>query len=57
MGSGLLGILAIVLIILKFAGVILWPWWIVLIPVWLCLALLVIVAAVFALGVWATANW
>jgi phosphoglycerol transferase MdoB-like AlkP superfamily enzyme len=45
-GSSTMGVLAIMLIILKLAGVIDWSWWIVLIPIWLPLALFAVVISI-----------
>lgn len=42
-GIGFLGLLALVFITLKLTGYIDWPWWVVLLPIWGPLALLVIV--------------
>ena len=33
-GIGFLGMLAILFIGLKLAGIITWPWWVVLLPLW-----------------------
>lgn len=45
-GLGITGVLLIVFIVLKLVGVINWSWWIVLIPLWINLALLIIVLAI-----------
>jgi len=42
-GMGLLGVLQVVFIVLKLCKVITWSWWLVLIPLWIELALLVVV--------------
>lgn len=57
MGNGLLGIVAIVLIILKLAGVILWPWWIVLIPVWIGMLIFSIVVVGVVVAAWIASEW
>ncbi|WP_425230206.1 hypothetical protein [Sphingomonas sp.] len=38
-GVGCLGVVAIVLIVLKLAGLIAWSWWLVLLPIWAALAI------------------
>ena len=43
-GMGLLGVLEIIFIVLKCIGVIDWSWWAVLIPFWINLGLVVIIA-------------
>jgi hypothetical protein len=42
-GVGILGVLLIVFIVLKLVGVVTWSWWIVLIPLWIEIGLLIIV--------------
>ena len=39
---GFIDVVQIILIVLKFAGLINWSWWAVLTPIWISLALLVI---------------
>lgn len=41
-GVSLLGVVQIVFIILKLVGVITWSWWLVLIPLWVSIALILI---------------
>ncbi len=43
-GLGFCGVLAIVFIVLKLAGVVSWPWLWVLSPIWIPLVLIVIAA-------------
>lgn len=45
-GVGVLGVTQIVLIILKLTGLIMWPWWIILIPLWVSLGLMVLAVIV-----------
>ena len=45
-GVSLLGVVQIVFIILKLAGLISWSWWIVLVPLWVSLFLLLIAVLV-----------
>lgn len=54
-GIGFAGLLAIVFITLKLAGVIAWSWWWVLAPLWIGLALYIaiilgIIAVTFVIG-------
>jgi hypothetical protein len=46
-GIGILDVVLIIFIILKLVGVITWPWWVVLIPLWASLILIVIIIIVF----------
>lgn len=41
-GVSLFGVVQIVFIILKLVGVITWSWWLVLIPLWVSIALILI---------------
>lgn len=41
-GMGLLGVLLVVFVVLKLVDVISWSWWVVLIPLWINLALIII---------------
>ena len=41
-GVSVLGVLLIVFIVLQLVGVISWSWWIVLIPLWISIGLVVI---------------
>ena len=41
-GVSLLGVVQIVFIVLKLVGVITWSWWLVLIPLWVSIALILI---------------
>lgn len=45
-GVGILGVLLIIFIVLKLVGVVTWSWWIVLIPLWIEIGLLIIVILV-----------
>ena len=45
-GVSLIGVVQIVFIILKLAGLISWSWWIVLVPLWITLFLLLIAVLV-----------
>lgn len=45
-GVSLLGVVQIVFIILKLAGLVSWSWWIVLVPLWFALFLLLIAVLV-----------
>lgn len=45
-GVGILGVLLIVFIALKLVGVVTWSWWVVLIPLWIEIGLLIIVILV-----------
>ena len=40
-GMGLLGVLQVIFIVLKLVGVISWSWWVVLIPTWIDLTLII----------------
>lgn len=51
-GIGTLGVLQVVFIVFKLCGLIDWPWWAVLIPMWLypaLIALIVIVGVIITL--------
>lgn len=41
-GVSVLGVLLIVFIVLKLVGVISWSWWVVLIPLWISIGLVII---------------
>ena len=45
-GVGILGVLLIVFIVLKLVGVVTQSWWVVLIPLWIEIGLLIIVILV-----------
>lgn len=45
-GVGIFGTVGIVFIVLKLAGVVDWPWWVVLCPLWVPLALLLLLIMV-----------
>ena len=45
-GLGLLDVLAVVFIVLRLCGVIHWSWWWVLAPLWMPLALIVVILVV-----------
>lgn len=42
-GMGLAGVLTVVFVVLKLVGVIAWSWWWVLSPIWISLALAVLI--------------
>jgi len=47
----LIGLVALVFIVLKLAGVVAWPWWAVLLPIWSeVIALIILLAACVWLG-------
>ena len=48
-GIGFSGLLTIVFIVLKLLGVITWSWWWVLSPLWISVALVIVLVAVIAL--------
>ena len=48
-GIGFFGVLAIVFIVLKLVGVISWPWFWVLSPIWIPIALMIIGFIIFVL--------
>lgn len=43
-GVSVLGVIQIVFIILKMVGVISWSWWVVLIPLWITIGLILFIA-------------
>jgi len=49
-GIGFLGALGILFIGLKLAGFIDWPWWLVLSPLWVGVALWLVVVVILVLG-------
>ena len=54
-GNGLLGLLGIVFIVLKLTGVINWSWWLVTLPLWGGLALVLLIFVILALlSIWAS---
>lgn len=53
-GIGFVGLLTIVFIVLKLTDYIDWSWWWVLSPIWIATTIVVVVlAGVFAVAVWA----
>lgn len=46
-GVGILDVILIIFIVLKLVGVITWPWWVVLIPLWASLVLIAIIIVIF----------
>ena len=46
-GVGILDVILVIFIVLKLVGVITWPWWVVLIPLWASLVLIVIITIIF----------
>lgn len=51
-GIGFTGLLTVVFIVLKLTDVIAWPWWWVLSPLWIPLALVLIIGGIVALTLW-----
>lgn len=49
-GIGLCEVLAIVFIVLKLVGVITWSWWWVLSPIWIPLAIVLVIAVIALIG-------
>lgn len=47
-GVDFLGLLAVAFIVLKLCGVIAWSWWWVLSPIWLPIAVILVLGLVFA---------
>ena len=47
-GASLIGVVQVVLIVLKLCGVIAWPWVKVLVPLWIDLAIIFVVAFISA---------
>ncbi|AGZ17509.1 hypothetical protein X824_gp035 [Escherichia phage 4MG] len=56
MKIGFMALLALVFITLKLCGVIAWSWWLVLLPLYFGLALVVGVIVLFILGVFGVAG-
>jgi len=54
-GISFLGLLTIVFITLKLCNIIVWSWWLVLSPIWIPIALVLIVLVVFGIIVCVTA--
>jgi len=54
-GISFLGLLTIVFITLKLCNIIVWSWWLVLSPIWIPIALVLIVLVVFGILVCVTA--
>ena len=46
-GVGILDVILVIFIVLKLVGVITWPWWVVLIPLWASLVLIAIITIIF----------
>jgi hypothetical protein len=46
-GVGILDVILIIFIVLKLVGVITWSWWIVLIPLWASLVLIILITIIF----------
>ena len=51
-GMGLLGVLQVIFIVLKLVGVISWSWWVVLIPTWIDLTLIIIAIVYLLICYW-----
>lgn len=49
-GIGFCEVLAIVFIVLKLVGVITWSWWWVLSPIWIPLAIALVIAVIALIG-------
>lgn len=49
-GMDLLSVLCLIFIVLKLTGLISWSWWWVLSPLWICLALVIMVVILTALS-------
>lgn len=49
-GMGLLSVLCLIFIVLKLTGLISWSWWWVLSPLWIYLALVIMVVILIALS-------
>lgn len=47
---GVVGLLGVAFVVLKLCGVINWSWWLVTLPFWAGLALLLVILIVFFLG-------
>lgn len=45
-GMGLLGVLQVIFIVLKLVGLIAWPWWAVLIPLWISIGLVLLLIGI-----------
>ena len=54
-GIGLLGVLEIVFIVLKLLGIITWSWWIVLIPLWIDITL--VICCIIAFMIVTKSRW
>lgn len=51
-GMGALGVLQIIFIVLKLLNLITWSWWVVLIPLWIDLALIIIAIVYLLICYW-----
>lgn len=51
-GINFMGLLLVLFIGLKLAGIIDWSWWWVMAPMWGTMALVVVVLAIFVFGCW-----
>ena len=49
-GLGITSVLLIIFIVLKLVGVINWSWWVVLIPLWINLAVIIICLAILGVA-------
>lgn len=49
-GLGIVGVLTIVFVVLKLAGVIAWSWWWVLSPLWISFILWLVLVVIIATG-------
>lgn len=55
-GIGFLGLLAIVFIVLRLCNVIAWSWWWVLAPIWIPVAIAIIICIIFVIIAAATGR-
>lgn len=51
-GVSIVGVIGVVLVILKLVGIINWSWWLVLLPFYGPLAIVLIIAAIIFLWIW-----
>ncbi len=55
-GIGLCGLLAVAFIVLKLCNVIAWPWWCVLAPLWIPVAIAIVIIIICFIGWLITHN-
>ena len=51
-GIGFIDVLQIVFIVLKLCGDIKWSWWLVLMPLWICLGITIILITILAISIY-----